>query len=604
MLLGELVVNMVMTRERQIKPMPNELRIRAMADWTPQWLLRLALLLGVLGLSWPVLAQQQPSTGSQPVVAPAEEEPEIAANEKAGADVIIDGRTILTVYQPIGATTPQERAERIARRIIAVAEEATVPPESVSVHPGSDWTEISAGSTVLMAVTDVDAKMAGKPRKQVASEAAGNIRQALVNYRRDHSWNATLRAIIYTLVATAILLAIAWAFRKVRLVARSRFAKWIETRKKDTEGKKTALQVGVNYALSLAMAVATVIRWLLLIALFQAYATVVLSFYPGSRYISHAINGWILAALTGLGQSALDYIPDLVVIAVVAAVASQVIRLISMIFGEIGKGNLAFPGFYPEWAEPTSRLIRMLVLVLVVIIIFPYLPGAKSPAFQGISIFVGVLLSLGSSSAVANAIAGIILTYMRSFAVGDWVRIGDTVGEVVEKNMLVTRIVTQKREIITIPNATVMNGSVMNYTREAKNGGVIFHTTVTIGYDASWKTVHQLLMDAARATEHILHTPAPFVLQTALNDFYVSYELNAYTDVPVEMQFIYSELHENIQDRFNEAGVEICSPHFSSLRDGNTIAIPAQNRPPGYTAPAFRVSGSRMEEQQTPDKSR
>jgi small-conductance mechanosensitive channel len=595
---------MVMTRERQIKPMPNELRIRAMADWTPQRLLRLALFLGVLGFCWPVLGQQRPSTGSQPVVAPAEEEPEIAANEKAGADVIIDGRTILTVYQTIGATTTQERAERIARRIIAVAEDATIPPESVAVHPGNEWTEISAGSTVVMAVTDLDAKMAGKPRPQLASEAAGNIRQALLNYRRDHSWNSTLRAIIYTLVATAILLAIAWVFRKVRLVAQSRFANWIETRKKDTEGKKTALQVAVNYALSLAMAVATVIRWLLLIALFQAYATVVLSFYPGSRYISHAINGWILAALTGLGQSALDYIPDLVVIAVVAAVASQVIRLISMIFGEIGKGNLAFPGFYPEWAEPTSRLIRMLVLVLVVIIIFPYLPGAKSPAFQGISIFVGVLLSLGSSSAVANAIAGIILTYMRSFAVGDWVRIADTVGEVVEKNMLVTRIVTQKREIITIPNATVMNGSVMNYTREAKNGGVIFHTTVTIGYDAPWKTVHQLLMDASRATEHILHTPAPFVLQTALNDFYVSYELNAYTDVPVEMQFIYSELHENIQDRFNEAGVEICSPHFSALRDGNTIAIPAQNRPRGYTAPAFRVSASRMEEQQTPDESR
>ena len=575
-----------------------------MVDWIPQQLLRLALLLSTFGFCWPVLAQQQPSTGSPPVVAPTEEEPEVAANEKAGADVIIDGRTILTVYQAIGATTPQERAERIAQRITAVAEDATILPESVSVHPDNEWTEISSGSVVFMAVTDLDAKMAGKSRKQLASEAAGNIRQALVNYRRDHSWNATLRAMIYTLVATVIVVALAWGFRKLRLAGQSRFITWIETRKKDTEGKKTALQVAVNYALSLAMAVGTVIRWLLLIALFQVYATVVLSFYPGSRYISHAINGWILAALTGLGQSVLEYIPNLFVIAVVAAVASQVIRLISMIFGEIRKGNLGFPGFYPEWAEPTSRLIRMLVLVLVVIIVFPYLPGSKSPAFQGVSIFVGVLLSLGSSSAVANAIAGIILTYMRSFVVGDWVRIGETIGEVVEKNMLVTRIVTPKREIITIPNATVMNGSVMNYTREAKNGGVIFHTTVTIGYDAPWNTVHQLLIAAANATEHILHTPAPFVLQTALNDFYVSYELNAYTDIPTNMQFIYSDLHQNIQDRFNEAGVEICSPHFSSLRDGNTIAIPEQYRPQGYTAPAFRVNGSRMEEQQTADKSR
>jgi small-conductance mechanosensitive channel len=135
----------------------------------------------------------------------------------------------------------------------------------------------------------------------------------------------------------------------------------------------------------------------------------------------------------------------------------------------------------------------------------------------------------------------------------------------------------------------------MNYTREAKNGGVIFHTTVTIGYDAPWATVHQLLIDAARATKQVLHNPAPFVLQTALNDFYVSYELNAYTDIPLNMQFIYSDLHQNIQDRFNEAGVEICSPHFSSLRDGNTIAIPEQYIPPGYGPPSFRVNGSGME---------
>jgi small-conductance mechanosensitive channel len=243
------------------------------------------------------------------------------------------------------------------------------------------------------------------------------------------------------------------------------------------------------------------------------------------------------------------------------------------------------------------------VLVLVIIIIFPYLPGSKSPAFQGISIFVGVLLSLGSSSAVANAIAGIILTYMRSFSVGDWVKIGDTLGEVVEKNALVTRVITMKQEIITIPNATVMNGSVMNFTREAKTTGVIFHTTVTIGYDAPWKTVHKLLINAALATNHVLHTPAPFVLQTALNDFFVAYELNAYTDVPREMQFIYSDLHQNIQDKFNEAGLEICSPHFSALRDGNTIAIPEQYRPQGYTAPAFRVNGSQPEEQPTAAKS-
>jgi small-conductance mechanosensitive channel len=179
---------------------------------------------------------------------------------------------------------------------------------------------------------------------------------------------------------------------------------------------------------------------------------------------------------------------------------------------------------------------------------------------------------------------------MRSFSVGDWVKIGDTVGEVQEKSMLVTRILTQKQETITIPNATVMGGSVTNFTREAQNSGVIFHTTVTIGYDASWKTVHQLLINAAMATDGVLHDPSPFVLQTALNDFYVSYELNAYTSVPRRMQFIYSDLHRNIQDFFNEGGVEICSPHFASLRDGNTIAVPPQYVPREYSVPEFRVT--------------
>jgi small-conductance mechanosensitive channel len=355
--------------------------------------------------------------------------------------------------------------------------------------------------------------------------------------------------------------------------------------------KRTPLHIAATYVVSTLLALGSVLRWLLTIALFEIYITVLLSFFPQTRSVSHAVTGWILDALATLGHAVLAYLPNLFIIAVVVIIAIQVSHLITLLFNEIEKGVLSIKGFYPEWAQPTARLTNLLVIVLVLIVIFPYLPGSKSPAFQGISIFVGVLLSLGSSSAVANAIAGVILTYMRSFSVGDWVKIGDTLGEVQEKNMLVTRVLTQKHEIITIPNATVMNGSVMNYTREANNTGVILYTTVTIGYDAPWKTVHQLLLDAAFATEHVLRNPPPFVLQTQLNDFYVAYELNVRTDNPRHMQFIYSGLHQNIQDRFNEAGVEICSPHFAALRDGNAITIPAEYVPQDYAAPAFRVDG-------------
>jgi small-conductance mechanosensitive channel len=213
---------------------------------------------------------------------------------------------------------------------------------------------------------------------------------------------------------------------------------------------------------------------------------------------------------------------------------------------------------------------------------------------------------------VAHAVAGTILTYMRAFQVGDFVRIGNDLGEVVEKTLLVTRILTQKNEIVTIPNGTVLGGVVVNYSAEAKNKGVIFHTTVTIGYNAPWRKVHDLLISASLATEGVLQAPPPFVLQTALNDFYVAYELNAYTAKPKNMQNIYSVLHQNIQDKFNEAGVEINSPHYTSLRDGNQTTIPDNYLADDYHSPVFgfreingsetvRKKGKRLQKELQPD---
>lgn len=506
--------------------------------------------------------------------------------ESEPGEVIIDGRTVLKVYQRFGSITPQDRAEKIKERIVDVAKRGA-DPNSITTTPRPMWTEISAAGQLLLAVSDEDAQAAGKSRAALAAQNVESIRQALINYRREHNLAALLRGIAYSFLATIVLIPMAFFVRKLRLILRRYLEEWIDQRK--THADKTALHIAFTYSGSMILAVGSVLRWLVLIALFEVYVTVIFSFFPQTRAFSEAVTGWITGALQSVGRSVLAYLPNLFVVAVIIIVALQLSRLIAMIFGEIGNGTLSIRGFYPEWADPSAKLVRMLVLALMIVVIFPYLPGSKSPAFQGISIFVGVLLSLGSSSAVANVIAGIILTYMRSFSVGDWVKIGDTVGEVEERNLLVTRILTPKHEMITIPNATVMSGVVLNFTREAKNAGVIFHTTVTIGYDAPWKIVHQLLIDAALATEHVLPNPLPFVLQTALNDFYVTYELNAYTDYPRKMQFIYSELHQNIQDRFNEAGVEICSPHFASLRDGNSIAIPHQYIARGYAPPAFHV---------------
>ena len=188
------------------------------------------------------------------------------------------------------------------------------------------------------------------------------------------------------------------------------------------------------------------------------------------------------------------------------------------------------------------------------------------------------------------------INYTRSFGIGDMVRIGDTFGKVVEKGLLVTRALTPKRETIAIPNSTIMGSAVKNYSTEAKTTGVALYTTVTIGYDAPWRRVHELLIGAALATRDIIKDPAPYVLQTALNDFYVAYELNVYTRTPTRMANIYSELHQNIQDKFNEGGIEINSPHYAAVRDGNPTTIPALYLPESYQSPSFRVRTNETEE--------
>jgi small-conductance mechanosensitive channel len=505
--------------------------------------------------------------------------------------VIIEGRgPILTVYEAVGGFSAEQRAERIEQRIVTIAKESGdhIPPPHIEPHAG--WTEIFVGDQPIMAVTDGDARSAGKPRQQLASEYAANIAEAIPNYRSEHSWRMIVGGALKTILATLVLLGLLWLIRKIQTTARDHIENYVRTTSRREQ--KSARHVIISYAGPITLALGALIRWLVTLGLLEGYLTVSLGFFSSTRHISLTVTKWVVYQLEGLGESALTYLPNLIVVAAIALVTYYVVRLLRFVFGEIQKGELKIRGFYPDWAEPTEKLVRMSVFVLAAIVAFPYLPGAKSPAFQGISIFLGLLLSLGSSSAVANAISGVILTYMRSFLLGDWVQIGETTGEVIEKNILVTRVLTPKAEIITIPNATVMSNSVKNYSIEARKAGVIFHTTVTIGYDAPWRTVHQLLISAAHSTGHVLQHPAPFVLQEALNDFFVSYELNAYTDSPREMLTIYSELHQNIQDKFNDAGVEICSPHFSALRDGNVIAIPDQYIKPDYQTPSFRVQAN------------
>lgn len=338
------------------------------------------------------------------------------------------------------------------------------------------------------------------------------------------------------------------------------------------------------------IAVANGVRFALTIVIVYVYLTTVLGLFPWTRQLATKLVQAVVATLTTIAQAFLSALPDFAAIIVIIMVTRYVIKLIQMVFNGIQRGAITFAGFHRDWADPTFKIIRFLVIAFAAIAIFPYIPGSQSEAFRGVSVFLGVLFSLGSAGAVSNAIAGIILTYMRPFQLGDRVKIADTVGDVTEKTLLVTRIRTIKNVDITVPNSLILGAHIINYSSTSLSAPpLILNTSVTIGYDTSWRTVHNLLKNAALATRNILSDPEPFVLQTALNDFYVTYELNAYTGAPNQMAVTYSDLHQNIQDTFNEAGVEIMSPHYAQVRDGNKTTIPEDYLPATYQAPALRI---------------
>jgi small-conductance mechanosensitive channel len=315
-----------------------------------------------------------------------------------------------------------------------------------------------------------------------------------------------------------------------------------------------------------------IVGWLL----WGLFLSRILTLFPEAQPLGRDLQLMIVAPLETIGQALADYLPNLVQIGVILLVTRYVLKVIHLFFHAIGAGIIVLPDFYPEWAEPTYKIARMLVFIFVPFLIMPLLPGANSKLFEKITFFVGLLVSFGSTSAIKNMTAGMVLTYTRSFQIGDRVCIGDITGDVAEKSLFVTRIKSVKNEQIALPNATVLDSSIVNYSSLADSKGLILHTSVTIGYDIDWRQVQNLLITAALATPHIQADPRPFVLQTSLDDYYVAYQINAYTDQPHLTANLLSMLHQNILDTFHTAGVEIMSPSYSALRNGNDIAIPPQ----------------------------
>lgn len=511
-----------------------------------------------------------------------------SAQQNQGYPVIVDGYEVFRVHQNLGAATAEERAERISAGLEELAKAQNFNPEDITANEEAGVATVRYGDRLIITINDAEAHGSGLPRKALAIQYAKLLQEKLAIAREQHTprylWRAAVYAVvtllIYVLLVWLVIAGIRWVIKILETSAAARF-KGIKIQQSEIVQGSRVTALLVSLVKLLRVVLIAVFTYVMLAKSF--------SYFPWTREHGQRLLGYITGPLVAMGNAVLNYLPKAFYILVIAVVTHYLIRFIRVIAEQVAAGRIRLPNFYPEWAQPTFKIVRVLIYAFAAVMIYPYLPGESSPAFKGISVFLGVLFSLGSTSAVANFVAGVILIYTRGFRVGDWVTIGENTGEVVQTSMLATHLRTIRNEEITIPNSVVLGSFVTNFSLQAKEQGVVLHTSVTIGYDAPWRTIHKLLIDAALKTKYILHDPPPFVLQADLQDSYVKYEINAYTDHPLRMPYIYSDLHANIQDSFYEAGVEIMSPVFHALRDGNRTAIPDDYLPKGYQAKGFRV---------------
>jgi len=497
--------------------------------------------------------------------------------------------TIFFVYHNVGSFSAKERAQYITSKIKRLYNESFFEKDSIKVIPSDVSMDIVYQSDlVIMSVLETDAKAENSTVSAIANRNLAKIKSAIIYQNENYS--QLPKRIGYTVLLTLIIGLVLFLISKVFNFIKRYIVK-----------KRARYFKGVSYnsinilspdkQLFLFLRIFGIIKTITLILIVYLSLPVLFSIFPATKDYTTTLLKWILTPAKLAFMGFISFLPSLFTIIVIIIIFKYSLKVIKFFFYEIKSENIKINGFYSDWALPTFNVIRLLMYAFMLVIIFPYLPGSDSPIFKGVSVFVGVLFSLGSSNAIANMVAGLVITYMRPFKIGDFIKIGEVSGEVIEKTALVTRIRTPKFEDITIPNATVLSSTSTNYsanTNESTNG-LLIHTTVTIGYDVPWKDIHAALIDAAVKTEMTEKEPKPFVLQTSLDDFYVSYQINVYTKEPTKQPRIYSSLHQNIQDSFNAAGIEIMSPHYSALRDGNTTTIPPNYLKEDYESPVFNI---------------
>jgi len=490
-----------------------------------------------------------------------------------GVPVVVEGDTLFCLYAKRGGHTPQQRARSISLEIEELGRRFGMHPDSVYIESSDIVTDLMYKERVIVSFTDQDGLWENCTRDQLAAAKRSVIVEKLRAMKEEHGLLQLGKRILYfvlVLVGQFFLVRLTnWMFRKLKVRIQ---------RLKDTKLKPISIQdyelLDTQRQVNLLLFVANLLRYLFMLLQLLLTVPLLFSIFPQTKGLAYQLFSYIWNPIKSILQGIVDYIPNLFTIFVICLAVRYLVRLVHYLANEVQSERLKISGFYADWAIPTFHIIRFLLYAFMVAMIYPYLPGSDSGVFQGISVFVGLIISLGSSTVIGNVMAGLVITYMRPFKLGDRIQLNDTTGNVIEKTPLVTRIRTTKNEVVTIPNSFIMSSHTVNYSASAREYGLIIHSEVTIGYDAPWRKVHQLLIEAALNTPGVTDDPRPFVLETSLSDWYPVYQVNAYIREADRLAQIYSNLHQNIQDVFNEAGIEIMSPHYMATRDGNVTTIP------------------------------
>jgi small-conductance mechanosensitive channel len=476
------------------------------------------------------------------------------------AQVKVDGNVLFYVVG--SASYPaDERAGIISQRIISAASDRSIPVDSVKTVEKEDHLKVYAGKEFIMMITSDDSKAEGIDRKILAGWINKRIKTAITSWRQERSGPVLLRQSLHAFGAVVLLIIILFAF----LWLIRRMNRGLENRIRSKIDSMENMSFRLIRSASLWKAIHLLFRTVkivIIVLITAAFLQYILGLFPFTKGFAAYTLGLFLNPVISMGKGFLNFLPSLAFLIVIYLVTRYLLRLIKLFFTGIQDGGIKLPNFDDDWAMPTFKILRIVVIAFALVIAYPYIPGSETSAFKGISVFLGVMFSLGSSSFISNIIAGYSMTYRGAFKPGDLVQVDDQVGYVEDQKLLVTRLRSRKNEEISIPNSVLLNSNIVNYSKRAKDLGLILHTSVGIGYDAPWRLVDTMLKEAAGRTEGLLKQPPPFVLKRSLNTFDVTYEINAYCEDASKLFHYYNLLHQNILDLFNENNIQIMTPAY------------------------------------------